>query len=204
MMNVEIQLLKPEFGKNYDIGYVGFTFQGSSVVSKGISYFTRWEDLRSIPVSHALIVTGDNQCIEAVGTTDSVRIVPLTHYFEEPGVRISFRQPVGWTKELGQRIAATAELQNGAKYDFGLMVADFISNSIPGHFLNRIFHNKPAQALAGLLDNPHKFICSELVAWALDQQPEFKGKGSLVHPAYLATPQELFEDEVIFDAWKHS
>jgi len=203
-MNLEIQTVKPVFGQNYDVGYVGFTYHDHNFVSEGIAYFTRWEDLQSIPVSHALIVTGDNQCIEAVGTGNAVRLAPLSTYFDDPKVRISFRQPLGWNRELGQRLATTALRQLGAKYDFGLMVADFGSNSIPGHFLNKLFHDKPAEWIAGLLGSPDRFVCSELVAWAMDQQPELKDKGILARDLNLVTPQGLFEDTVVFEAWKKS
>lgn len=201
-MNLEIQTVKPVFGKNYDIGYVGFTYHDRNFVSEGIAWFTRWENLHDIPVSHALIVTGEDSCIEATGTGGGVRESPLRHYFDDPGVRISFRQPKGWDAALGNRIAASARLQLGRKYDYGVMVADMVVDSILGHFVDRIFGGRPGRALMGLLQSPDRFVCSELVAWAMEQQPEFAGQGILREKAAMVSPQGLFEDDRVFDAWK--
>ena len=62
-----VQSLEPAYGDNYKAGFVGFTHTGSTLLSKGIAHFTRWSRLSDIHVSHVLIVTGENECVEAVG-----------------------------------------------------------------------------------------------------------------------------------------
>ena len=94
------------FGADYATGYIGFT-RVSGMVSRGVAYFERWNRLGTIPVTHALVVSGENECIEA-HIDEGVARVSLAKYFEDPGCRIFFRRPRGWTAELGGRIAATA------------------------------------------------------------------------------------------------
>ena len=47
----------------------------------------------------------------------------------------------------------------------------------------------------------YKWICSELTAYALDEQPEYHDQGILKRPNATISPQELFEDSVIFEPW---
>jgi len=53
-----------------------------------------------------------------------------------------------------------------------------------------------------LLNNEKRWICSELAAYCLDEQREYRGKGILAKPEDTIDPQELFEDETIFEPWK--
>ena len=55
----------PDQGKNQAAGTVGFTFTQSNIPSQGIACFTRWLRLHDIRVSHALVVTGEKECLEA-------------------------------------------------------------------------------------------------------------------------------------------
>jgi hypothetical protein len=48
---------------------------------------------------------------------------------------------------------------------------------------------------------PFLWICSELVSYSLDQQPDYKDKGILARPDETINPQELFEDATIFEHW---
>ena len=50
--------IEPVFGGNYNIGYIGFSYDTASIVSKGIAKFTKSFNYSSITVSHALIVVG--------------------------------------------------------------------------------------------------------------------------------------------------
>ena len=47
----------------------------------------------------------------------------------------------------------------------------------------------------------YDFICSEYVAAALRNRPEYKGKGVLVNSPYSIDPQMLFQDREIFCPW---
>jgi hypothetical protein len=196
---MDIQIITPQFGVNYDVGYIGFTYTGGFVAA-GVAYFERWNRLSDIKVTHVLVVSGENECIEA-HIDEGVARVPLTKYFADPECRIFFRKPRGWNPELGERIAAAAGTKVGAKYNTGLVAAEAAADTVAGHWLNRLFRDWPHRVLNRWLARPNEFICSELAAFALAQQPEFAGQGVLVRPLDTIDPQELFEDAVLFEDW---
>lgn len=192
--------ITPQFGVNYQPGYIGFTFTRDSEISKGIAYFERWERLSDIKVSHVLIVSGANECIEA-HAGEGVARAPLDKYFNDPHTLIFFRQPKRWAPELGQRIVDAAAAKIGCKYNFELIAADMMADSLFGHWCNQIFHNYPRRFVARLLDQTNEFICSQLGSYSMAVQPEFKGVGCLEFPLDTIEPQELFEDEQLFEGW---
>ena len=201
-MSVKIESIDPEFGVNYNKGYVGFTYYNTSVISRGIAYITRWAKMGDIKVSHTLLVTGKDECIEAHIKQGVVRST-LTKYFDDPRCQIFFRKPVGLTSDIAKRIEAVAAAQVGTKYDTDLIVAEAAQGGIIGKLVNRIFHGKPDRLVSKLLNRDDRWICSELVAYCLDEQPEYHNQGSLHDPNETIDPQELFEDAVIFEPWKH-
>jgi hypothetical protein len=77
--------MAPNWGVNYNVGYIGFIspVTDSDLVSIGITYCERWDKLSDISVVHAFIVTGENQCIEAI-MNPGVVIDPLESYFNDP------------------------------------------------------------------------------------------------------------------------
>lgn len=196
---MDIQVSTPLFGANYDTGYIGFTYTGG-LVAAGVAYFERWHRLSDIKVTHALVVSGENECIEA-HIDEGVARVSLAKYFDDPQCRIFFRKPRGWNPELGQRIAAAAGTKVGAGYNTGLVVAEAAADTVAGHWLNRLLRDWPHRVLNRWLARPREFICSELAAYALAQQPGFAGQGMLARPLDTIDPQELFEDAVLFEDW---
>ena len=44
---------EPVYGKNYGAGYVGFTYTGSNLISRGIDYATRWSCMALRPLRKA-------------------------------------------------------------------------------------------------------------------------------------------------------
>lgn len=191
--------IKPIYGDNYKKGYVGFTYTQNNIVAKGIAYFTRWERLSDIRVSHALIVTGENSCIEADKT---VHEASLERYFNDPHCCICFRKPANLTEPLADRIIHTLKPELGKKYDFLLIPAQAIAGSVLGKALNILTKGKFEAFLCKRLNQKHKWICSELVAYALNQQTEYSGIGILRDKHESISPQELFEDQRIFEPWK--
>jgi hypothetical protein len=157
--------------------------------------------MSEITVSHALVVTGDNQCIEALGDKDMVTKSQLTKYFDDPKCAIFFRKPVKWALDVGLRISNTALSQDGAKYNYGLIAADLVKGTFLGHLIDECFSGKKEDILTKFLNNDKRWICSELAAYALDEQPEYHDKGILNKPYDTITPQELFEDGTIFEPW---
>ena len=204
-VNAELQTMKvisikPEFGVNYDVGYIGFTFTAGSFVSEGIAYFERWERMSQIQVSHVFVVIGDNELVEA-HIEHGVQRAPIIKYFDDPKTRVFFRQPRGWNPFMGRSIARAALSKVGTPYATGLIVADLMADSWMGHWLNIICRQWPRRLVNALITNPNDFICSELGAYALASQVEFEGRGCLAGPLDAIDPQDLFEDQVLFEDW---
>ncbi len=193
--------ITPRFGVNYKKGYIGFTYHNNLVICKGIAHFTRWEKMSDIYATHVLVVTGENSCIEADALKNRVNSSTLDRYFDDPHCQIFFRKPKDLTDEIADRIVRTVELEVGKEYDFNLIGVQASSGSFLGHLLNRLLAGKLKNTTAQILNNPDKWICSELVAYGLDTQPEYKDRGILRCPDATISPQELFEDNVIFEPW---
>jgi hypothetical protein len=198
---IAIVSIPPEFGKNYKKGYIGFTYHNNLAICKGIARFTRWENMSDIYATHALIVTGENSCIEADASQNKVRSAHLHHYFDDRNCQIFFRKPKGLNDEIADRIVRVLEPEVGKKYDFRLIGIQLGAGTILGHLLNRLLKGKPEQLITEILNKPEKWICSELVAYGLDEQPEYRDRGILASPNATITPQELFEDQEIFEPW---
>lgn len=197
---MEIQSLEPRYGDNYKLGYIGFSFNDASIVSKGIAYLTRWTRLGDVRVSHALVVAGDGVCVEAQIERGVVER-PLANYFDDPHSHLFFRKPRGYTPELGGRIAASARGQVGAGYDRWLLVAQAMQGCFLGRWVRAVLGDRPDVAVSRFLNDPNRWICSELAAFALDSQPEYRDKGILRQPDFTIDPQELFEDAELFCDW---
>jgi hypothetical protein len=195
----DFKSIAPVYHKTHDRGYIGFTYHHQSFVSQGIAWFTRWSKLGDITVTHALVVTGEDECVEAL--SDGVCRTKLSRYFNDPKCAIFFRKPRNWEGQIGNRIADLGLSQEGVKYDYGLIVADAIRGSFLGHLIAECFKGDKDDILSKLLNDDTKWICSELAAYVLDEQPEYHDKGILNKEADTITPQELFEDGTIFEPW---
>jgi hypothetical protein len=193
---------EPVYGKNYGAGYVGFTYTGSNLISRGIAYVTRWSRMHPIKVSHALIVSGENECIEA-HAQGGVRRAPLSTYFNDEHCQIFFRKPRNLTPELAARIIATAAAQLGCRYDLSLIAGQLEGNLLLANLVRRLSGRGFEEAVCRLKDHPDRWICSELVAHCLDQQPEYRDRGVLNRSDATIDPQELFEDDALFTLWHH-
>jgi hypothetical protein len=199
---LNITYVEPVYGVNYNKGYIGFTYDSDNPIAQGIAYFTKWDQIHEIHASHVLIVTGEDSCIEADGATNRVHEVPLAPYFAPSNKQVFFRKPVGLTDEIADRIVNVLRPEIGKTYDFFLILAHALAGSVPGHVIDRLSGKKLSVFLCEALNNPDSYICSELAAYALDQQPEYKDEGTLALPDSTISPQELFEDDVTFEAWK--
>lgn len=197
-----ITYVEPVYGLNYNKGYIGFTYDGDNPIAQGIAYFTKWDQMHMIRATHVLIVTGEDSCIEADGATNSVHETPLAPYFKRSNKQIFFRKPVGLTDEVAEHIVQTLRPEIGKTYDFPLIAAHALVGTVLGYVIDRLSGEKLSVSLCKLLDNLNSYICSELAAYALDQQPEYRDKGVLALPDSTINPQQLFEDDVIFEAWK--
>ena len=192
--------LIPVWGDNYRPGFIGFTFKDGSFVSNGIVFFTRWERMSDFKASHVLVVSGENACVEAQGS--GVVEAPLSHYFDDLSYAIAFRKPKGWTPEMGERIVKAAREHVGKKYGYALIVGNAVTHSTAGRLLHKLTKGWTTRVVSKWFDGANAEICSETVALALQTQPELKNLGCLKQPANTITPQQLFEDNEVFEPWK--
>ena len=197
---LDLVSVAPDYGKNYDAGYVGFTYTKSNILSRGIAHFTRWSCMHDIKVSHALVVTGENECIEA-HMKGGVKRTKLDTYFNDEHCQIFFRKPKDLTPELAAGIIKAAEEHLGCAYDIDLISAQLIVNSITGEFIRHHIMPSFEENVCQQQDHLDRWICSELAAHCLDSQPEYRNKGVLANNDATIDPQELFEDDLIFEAW---
>lgn len=197
--------VKPEYGINYNAGYIGFTFNDTSFISEGIAYFTRWDKMTDIPVSHVLIVTSENTCVEALMGYGVVQS-RLDKYFNDKNTHIFFRKPKGLDEIISKEIVSTAQEEIGAQYCNGLIVNDALRGSFLGHLIDDLAHDQIFDGLAMMLEKSGSFICSELAAYCLKSahswQP-YNHEGVLARPAGAVTPQALFCDEYVFEQWRN-
>jgi hypothetical protein len=193
--------LTPAYGENYKRGYIGFTYNDSNLVSRGIAYFTGIGRISDIIATHTLIVTGPDECIEA-HAEGGVRKSTLSKYFEDETFDIFFRKPRGLDDGIASKLIARAQQEIGSEYDFQLIIAHAAAGTMLGHFLNRLTEGELEQNISKLLNNKERWICSELVAYCLDQPP-YEDKGILKNPWDTISPQELFEDPLgaLFEPW---
>lgn len=197
-----IEERSPVYEVNYNKGYIGFTYTNDNIIAKGIAYFTRWARMGDIRVAHALIVTGEDQCIEADASKNCVTEGTLQHYFDDPHCQIFFRKPKNLTSKIAKKIVDLAKEKKGEKYDFKSIITHAISGSFAGRCLHHLLRGKFENELSEILNAPKKWICSELAAYVLDEQDEYKDKGILKQPNATISPQELFGDSEIFEPWK--
>ncbi|MEG4574260.1 hypothetical protein QUA56_16445 [Microcoleus sp. N3A4] len=201
---IKVTELAPDYEVNYKTGYIGFLNKGTDLTSLGIAYFTGWDRMSDIHVTHTLIVTGEDECIEADMVNNTVKLCTLSKYFNDPNCQIFFRKPIFFNDAVGYSIAHKASLEVGKQYDFGAILTQGLSGSFPGRMLDRLLTGKLEELLSNMLEHPEKWICSELVAYALDEQPLYRDKGILKRPNSTISPQELFQDTEIFAPWKKS
>lgn len=178
-------------------GFIGFTFE-PGIVSAGVAFAERWNRRGDIKVSHTLVVSGPDECIEA-HLDEGVARVSLDKYLGDPNCRIFFRQPRDWNPELGARIASAAATQIGCRYNTSLILAQAAADTWFGHWCNRVLRRWPDRIFSKALDRRGHWICSQLVAYALAQQPEFHERGILCQPLDTIDPQQLFEDDQLFE-----
>lgn len=199
---MEIKSIEPVYGENYDKGDIFFTYHNESFVSKGIAYFTKRKSMSDVRVAHVGVVTGRDYCIEA-HLKGGVQRSDLNKYFNEKTCYISFRRLNEMNDELFGRMLNFCESKVGLDYGIGLIGAQALVGSFFGHRLNKLLDGKLEEHVSKILDNKDTYICSELVAECLDRQPEFRDKGILADPVSTITPQEIFEDQVLFKPWKN-
>lgn len=198
---MKITSIEPVYGNNYKKGYVGFLNYDKSIVSRGIAHFTGWNKISNIHVTHTFFVVDEEYCIEADAFANCVKLTLLKTYFDNPECQIFFRCPIELNEEIANNIVEIALNEIGKKYDFKAILTQALSGSFAGRLLDRLLVGKFEEQVSEILNDADRWICSELVAYVLNEQPQYKNKGILKHPHAGISPQEIFEDSTIFIPW---
>lgn len=185
---------KPVYGSrshrgNYKAGYCGFSYRDNSLVSIGISLFTREEEETIVP-SHAFIIVDEYILIEATGR--GVRFEDPNRYFKDPHCLVFFKKPVGLDSYKTQLILDEALNHLGEPYDYALFIS----------FLFKLERSRWLRKLPALFNRKNAQVCSELVAGGLNKVPEYQKLEPLksYHPSKL-TPADLFRSKELFEEW---
>ncbi len=195
--------ISPEYEQNYNKGYIGFCYDPTSFVSKAIAKATKYCNYSDIKVSHALIVIDKDTCIEADANSKKVIEAPLSKYFDDKNKMISFRKPREVNEVIANEIVELAKSKIGCAYEYAQIVGH-VGKALPGiNQFNKATHNVFVDIISCLIDNKDKFICSELAAYSLKHAKSwnYRNKGILSRFSTHVNPQELFEDNIIFEEW---
>ena len=191
---LEIKAVAPIYGVNYDKGYIGFQSKDDSLICKGITYVTRWEKMSDIATQHCFVVASEHTCIESVMIPNGVKQTPLEDYFQSDR-SVFFRKPVGLTEVIADRMVEIANNEVGKSYDFAALLVQALSGSLAG----RLLLNSQVEVIAQFVEDPNKWICSELCAHSLESAFD---RDLFLASNNSISPQELFESNV-FKSWKH-
>lgn len=201
-MNYDFIQIRPVWGVHYAPGYTGFEFTGSAI-SAGIAWFTRkgqWEgDVPNLPVTHCFLVSGEDQCIEAV-KTPGVTFNTLRERFIDLRTVVVFRKPIGWTPALGAALVDRAKQYVGQPYDLKLLMGHGLSGSLLGRLANTITRHKAEAWIQSQFDQDDAFMCSELVAAVMDWFPEWHDQDILLDESHTINPRELFGSK-LYEPW---
>ena len=182
----------------FGVGWVGFVHSAGQVLSEGIAWLTRRSKKGGVTVTHAFVVTGPDECVEANLPAGVVKSSLSEQYLGREDRRVIFRKPRGLTAAAGRRVAARARAAVGAKFDFGGFAAEGLGDTFLGHLADRLLGGRPKRLLSRLLHQKGRYLCSALVAHCLRQEPRYRNAGVLAR-AGIPTPQELFEDDELFE-----
>jgi hypothetical protein len=189
---------RPAFGKDFGLAWVGFA-RGPSLLSAGIAYLTRRDKVGGPCVTHAFLVTGPDECVEANFPAGVVTSRLSESYLDGDGGPVVFRKPRGLTPAVARRLVRRVKAEVGAQFDAAAMAAEGLAGTFVGHLLNSLFKDKPKELAARLTHRKGRWVCSDLVMYCLRGEPRYRGKGVLARPVGTVSPQTLFEDEELFE-----
>ncbi|MEQ8847489.1 hypothetical protein [Botrimarina sp.] len=189
---------RPEWGKDYGLGWIGFN-HAASTMSAAIAHVEQWEREKKIVVSHVMIVTGPNECIEAAFPKGIVRSPLDKLYFDNDERYVVFRRPRGLDDRMAGSIVGLAEAHVGDRFDHTKLANLAVQNNFVGWLVNQCCGGQVRDAVDRIIDADDQWICSELAAYCLHQQPELAGRGVLSRSLGALTPQQLFDDDSIFE-----
>ncbi len=187
----------PVFGVNYGPGWIGFISRRDNFISEGINWFSRWDEISHVPVSHTLNILGADMTNEALAA--GIVHGSLFTYLHDPDIALLVRKPRAMTADLASRICATAESHLGQAYNYELIAALAAGETYIGRALNCLTGGWWQKYLIKRADKPDKWICSKSVATSLHQPELVYPFSVLTRLPALVKPIDLFEDVKIFE-----
>jgi len=188
----------PKYGEDYSRGWIGFNHAGSWF-SSAIAHVERWENKQEIEISHVLIVSGEDECIEAAYPKGVVRTKLSEGYWQDEDRYVIFRQPKGLTDEIADKIVETAEQELGNDFDYSSTANMALQKNFVGWLVNTIFFKKPEELFDKFNTDDDEWVCSSLAAYSMAQVDRYKESEFLQRPPGVITPQELFEADELFE-----
>jgi hypothetical protein len=179
---------------NFGPGFIGFSFRDNNFISQGIVWFTSIDEVDKIDVSHSFYVVDEKTIIEA--EAEGVIRSDPKKYFDDPHIHVFFRKPVNLSTEYVHKMTAYASSLVGKSYDYGLIL-----NFLWQWFLTKIGVSVSKKS-PPLLDNPNKFVCSEVSTSTLNRIKEYSSLFPLSewHPARVS-PKLLISSNQLFTPW---
>lgn len=185
----------PEYGKDYDKGYVFFSYNTKSLLAAGIALFTRDEAKNGVPVSHCGIITGENECIESHPDIGGVNYSNFKERFIDPHeIVVFFCKP----NELNDHNALVLHNAAASHIGKGYATRGVITSglwTLFGFASLGWFRKK-----RNWFNSEQNMFCSELCAEALIEMLPDRPGTLKWHPTNIY-PSTLFNDAHVFKPW---
>jgi len=194
---------RPQFGTDFDLGWVGFV-HSHSLLSQSIAFVTRRDREGDTIITHNFLVTGPDECVEANLPDGVVTNTLGKSYLDRDELLVLFRKPRDLTPAIAQRVVKRTRAQVGAKFDYGTFVAEGLNGTFLGYLLDTLFQGKSEEWISATLHQKDRWVCSELIAYCFREEPKFRDRGILTSPPGTITPQAMFEDDVFFEPFCES
>lgn len=194
---ITVRQQHPVFGVNYGPGWIGFISRRDNFISDGINWFSRWDEISHVPISHTLNILGADMTNEALDK--GIVHGSLFTYLHDPDIALLVRKPRAMTAGLASRICANAESHLGEPYNFELIAALAAGETYTGRALNWLSRGWWQEFLVRRADKPDEWICSKSVATSLHQPELIYPFSVLTRRPALVKPIDLFEDVKIFE-----
>jgi hypothetical protein len=184
----------PQFLTNYARGWVGFISRHDNFIADGIDWFSRWDELDHVPISHTFNIVGQDTTVEAL--EPEVSYGSLHDYLDDPEIALLVRKP---RTRFFERICNQAILRLGDKYNNRLIAALALNETFLGRALNKFSLGAFESWLVRRALRPHTWDCSMLVTETLRQPDLIPLGGVLTWTPGTVKPIDLFEDQNLFE-----
>lgn len=174
------------YGKTYRKGQSFFTFKDNNLISIGIAFYTKGNKPLWNTWSHTGKVVGENLGIES--SNGKVHLVDLTKYFDDPHCHISFREPYLLDKLGSEHFEDAAEKYLGTKYDYSLIIGQWIVNS---KVIGSLMSDKTKQRVLKEFNRRNKMICCEY-AYQVDADYGYCPE-TFIRNDFLWTPETYWQ-----------